>query len=65
MQDLGVLASFMSDFWALIKETVNEEQTDELWQTMMERAASLGRNRLEQRLLLAYLDYQEERSHER
>ena len=57
MQDLRLLADFMTEFWKLIKETVNEEQTDEYWQNLMERAAQLGRTKLEQKLLMTYLDY--------
>ena len=59
MQDLRLLANFMTEFWQLIKETVNEEQTDEYWQTLMERAAKLGKTKLEQKLLMTYLDYQD------
>lgn len=49
----------MTEFWKLIKETVNEEQTDEYWQNLMERAAKLGKTKLEQKLLMTYLDYQD------
>ena len=59
MQDLRLLADFMTEFWKLIKETVNEEQTDEYWQNLMERAAKLGKTKLEQKLLMTYLDYQD------
>ncbi|MBR6983899.1 MAG: hypothetical protein IKH75_10320 [Ruminococcus sp.] len=59
MQDLRVLADFMTEFWKLIKETVNEEQTDEYWQALMERAAKLGRTKLEQKLIMTYLDFQD------
>lgn len=59
MQDLRLLADFMTEFWKLIKETVNEEQTDEYWQSLMERAAKLGKTKLEQKLLMTYLDYQD------
>ena len=49
----------MTEFWTLIKETVNEEQTDEYWQALMERAAKLGRTKLEQKLIMTYLDFQD------
>ena len=57
MQDIKLLADFMTQFWQLIKETVNEEQTDEYWQNLMERAAKLGNTKLEQKLLMTYLNY--------
>ena len=59
MQDLRLLAEFMTQFWQLIKETVNEEQTDEYWQNLMKRSANMGKTKLEQKLLMTYLDFQD------
>lgn len=64
MQDLRVLADFMTDFWKLIKSSYEVRDDDQYWSDLTQYAVLLEKkysgHGLVKKLLLAYLDYQEE-----
>lgn len=66
MLDLKLFADFMTDFWKLIKSSheIPSGEADQYWSDLCEYAKLLEKkyngHSLVKKLLIAYLDYQEE-----
>ena len=61
--EIPEIAEFMSDFWKLMKQYWIVENTNQYWQAFISESSALSQkynNRLVQKLLAVFVNYQEE-----